>query len=770
MKKIIFLGLIALTATACSDNFLKEDMVSTITQDYFNTEQGLDQLIVGTYNSERVKWGYREGPYMFETGHDCCVKSGDNDLSEYSNSIWAADGMIGTVANEFMGFQSKPSSGFLINYYPIIDNCNKAITAIRSGSAEGKYATDADYAAQRLSEVLFNRAYAYYNLNTIFGDVYYTGTSKTTLPNNYVYARTTSEELYKILISDLRYAVNHLPELYTKDEFGRITKYAAAHLLSKLYLHRAQGADYGTTAYGRNTDGSIDNTNNQSYLGMLYKGSISTDLDSCIYYSSMVINNVSLADNYSDIFDHPVSDFSCEGISEDILSAVFSESGDDYRYGVRVLCMFVGNYVNAKYGIPDWCWEYGTKPNFYFHNSDFGLDVFTDKLYDSRYQKSFRLEYKTALNTSGPSTPGANGDYYSYNNASNATYQWTENQAEYFNNNILPNYTNSAWDSRKAVAGEHKMGTGDLAFAFLENTKKTAIPVEEADAQPFVLYARWMKDGSKYYYRPQIVASTNTYTFANAANYYALESSSNTGVPCCSKYDDPNRSGKNSIYGGRDVPIMRVAEAYLIRAEAYGRKNDYTDAIADINVLRKRAAYKSGETRDEVLARLYPGSEKLDNAEKKYPYTVDEDCYSKIKVDATYWNGTSDKSTAENYAPAANSDSKRFIEFIANEYAREFNEEEIYYEEVHHAGIQAERIQWHNQMGANSSNTDYTAGSWDSSDNTSGTNGQTGEAKGGFQNYMTFKPLPQSFIDMLTDEKGKLLDDAAKETYQNHGY
>lgn len=29
-------------------------MVSTITQDYFNTEQGLDQLIVGTYNAERV--------------------------------------------------------------------------------------------------------------------------------------------------------------------------------------------------------------------------------------------------------------------------------------------------------------------------------------------------------------------------------------------------------------------------------------------------------------------------------------------------------------------------------------------------------------------------------------------------------------------------------------------------------------------------------------------------------------------------------------------
>lgn len=77
--------------------------------------------------------------------------------------------------------------------------------------------------------------------------------------------------------------------------------------------------------------------------------------------------------------------------------------------------MFVGNYVGEKWGLPDYCWEYGTKPNFNFHNSDFGFDVFTDKINDSRFQKSFRLEYVTGLNTSGSSTPGANGEYYTYN-------------------------------------------------------------------------------------------------------------------------------------------------------------------------------------------------------------------------------------------------------------------------------------------------------------------------------------------------------------------
>lgn len=56
MKKYLYAGLLACTIASCTDDFLKEEMVSTITQDYFNTEQGLDQLIVGTYNAERVKW------------------------------------------------------------------------------------------------------------------------------------------------------------------------------------------------------------------------------------------------------------------------------------------------------------------------------------------------------------------------------------------------------------------------------------------------------------------------------------------------------------------------------------------------------------------------------------------------------------------------------------------------------------------------------------------------------------------------------------------
>ena len=54
-------------------------------------------------------------------------------------------------------------------------------------------------------------------------------------------------------------------------------------------------------------------------------------------------------------------------------------------------------------------------------------------------------------------------------------------------------------------------------------------------------------------------------------------------------------------------------------------------------------------------------------------YEVDNNSYDAIKVDASYWDGTSEKSKLENYTPVADTPEKRFLEFIYNEYAREFN-------------------------------------------------------------------------------------------------
>ncbi|MDR1380630.1 MAG: RagB/SusD family nutrient uptake outer membrane protein, partial [Tannerella sp.] len=333
----------------------------------------------------------------------------------------------------------------------------------------------------------------------------------------------------------------------------------------------------------------------------------------------------------------------------------------------------------------------------------------------------------------------------------------------YFNEYVYPAYTRTSYGGRKAVPGEHKMGKGDIAFGYVENSKETALDIKEALGQPFVVLARWLRDGDNYYYRAPIQTANNTYSY-NDKSYVGLDKTGSTSSPGSLKYDDPNRVSYNGSGGTRDVPVFRLAETCLLRAEAYGRKGDYSSAIQDINKVRSRAAFKTGETRAEVLARLQPGHENLSPAEQQYPYTVEKDMANEMLIDASWWDGSSIHSQLENYPPTATSVEDRFVNFILNELAREMNQEMTYYESLHHSGWQTDRMIYHNQMASS------LKGLWDTSDNLLSGQGQTGDGKGFYQPFHTLKPISQSVIDLLTDENGKPLDEQAKKTYQNYGY
>jgi len=67
--------------------------------------------------------------------------------------------------------------------------------------------------------------------------------------------------------------------------------------------------------------------------------------------------------------------------------------------------------------------------------------------------------------------------------------------------------------------------------------------------------------------------------------------------PCMLKWLDTQRPDINYQAGSRNFHRMRLAETYLIAAEAYGRKGDWTNALKYINVVRKRAAWAEGEAK-----------------------------------------------------------------------------------------------------------------------------------------------------------------------------
>ena len=157
-------------------------------------------------------------------------------------------------------------------------------------------------------------------------------------------------------------------------------------------------------------------------------------------------------------------------------------------------------------------------------------------------------------------------------------------------------------------------------------------------------------------------------------------------------------------------------------------------------------------------------------AEKVSPYKVVTDSYAKIMVDGTEWQTGSAKAAKENYPVEASTDDKKFIHFIYNERARELIFEETTVEDLHNAGILYERVRDRDMLGAPATSTGTVNFPFPIDDISTGTTGARGIGKGQLQKFHTFKPWPQSYLDLLTDEKNNPLDAAAKAAYQNPGY
>jgi starch-binding outer membrane protein, SusD/RagB family len=407
--------------------------------------------------------------------------------------------------------------------------------------------------------------------------------------------------------------------------------------------------------------------------------------------------------------------------------------------GNRSVNYHIGDYTNRT-GVTR-AMAYG-RPFGTYKPTDWGYDNFRDKVNDSRYYKTFQYEYISNM-------PLATSTSYTWNDASAAWWNANKPAGEPA---VVKDPVTNAWPKR--------ILTGQRALIYLENQKDEALDSATVFNQPYQFMVRWVRSATsgKYYYRLFFDGTNMGLATGRTAPYLSSK-----------KYVDPQRGGSsdesnfNSEAGTRDAILMRLAETYLIRAEAYGRKGQYNLAIDDINVIRERAAYKTGDTRPSMLIQWEPKASTLTPGERLAPFAA-VNSFDKIRVTENHFTPGTPEASAEDYIPTVTSKQDMFIHFIYNEKAREFLSEGLAWEDLHNAGILYERVVYQNQMAS------PLAGQWPVSDNPVGGNGQDGNGKGQMQKHYTFRPWPNAYLVQLTDEKGTPLSAEARKAYQNPGY
>ena len=153
--------------------------------------------------------------------------------------------------------------------------------------------------------------------------------------------------------------------------------------------------------------------------------------------------------------------------------------------------------------------------------------------------------------------------YVSNNGAANAALNWTAA-------NVAAGAKNR--DGSPAVVGQRKFTVGDTAI-FLPGPGRDAIWTATKKLQTrYAVFTRTPNGAANTGYDERIFAHI-------------------------SKFIDPRRPTIQWMEGSRDWFVYRLADTYLLRAEARFKQGNTTGAAADINVVRTRAA-KPGRVAD----------------------------------------------------------------------------------------------------------------------------------------------------------------------------
>lgn len=220
MKSIQYIILsICLVFCSCSDILDKEPIGILDTGSFFKTSDDALQAVNAAYEplmfnsaNNNFYWGFAELP------SDEAVTGGDGSRA-------------GLTELDFFTYTSRTSelNDFWKLQYKGINQCNAVLDKVPAIDM------DATLKDRILGEAHFLRAFYYFQLTQVFGDVQLL--TKITPPAELKSAKTAKSEIYKLILADCDQAALSLPATYDASQAGRATKGAALALAAKTHLY-----------------------------------------------------------------------------------------------------------------------------------------------------------------------------------------------------------------------------------------------------------------------------------------------------------------------------------------------------------------------------------------------------------------------------------------------------------------------------------------------------------------------------------------------------
>ncbi|HEX6847569.1 MAG TPA: RagB/SusD family nutrient uptake outer membrane protein [Chitinophagaceae bacterium] len=358
--------LIVMVTASCKKTFLDEELKTARDLEFYSTDEGIQQLVLGTYHQAFAT------QFNGEMAFSNMCYGGD----EFRVGGDPSNGMYNSYGNTFGPFVTPNNANTVAanaqwdNLYLGINDANIIIE-----NATASASTSDAIKKTALGEGHFFRAYNYLRLVSQYGAIPLKTKSSSAVELEFT--RQSPKEIYDVIIADFTQAFNLLGNTGAP---AKITKDAAAHFLAKAYLSRAS---------------EINDSWNSSTKA--------ADLAAIVPLCDGIISRHPLTPQFADLWKYTSPNSANENLSEIILSAQFtsdlSASGSNTQH-----LYYVSRYEDIAQMQRDLSGDRPFSrlcPNFYMYR-------IYDLQNDSRFWKTFRTKHK--VNAATPTAPYVQGD------------------------------------------------------------------------------------------------------------------------------------------------------------------------------------------------------------------------------------------------------------------------------------------------------------------------------------------------------------------------